>query len=59
MAADDITIRSVIAPNDLFLRTVFSTIIAVAQRIPGSVLHEDPKLLRWYDRAVTRSGGQQ
>ncbi len=36
----------------------YSTIIAVAQRIPEDVLQEDPKLLMWYDQAVTRAGGE-
>jgi DNA modification methylase len=35
----------------------YRTIIAVAQRIPESVLQEDPKLLMWYDQALTRSEG--
>ena len=35
----------------------YETIIAVAQKIPEKVLQEDPKLLMWYDQAVTRSGG--
>jgi hypothetical protein len=34
----------------------YATIIAVADKIPESVLQEDPKLLMWYDQAVTRSG---
>jgi DNA modification methylase len=34
----------------------YPTIITVAQRIPQSVLEEDPKLLMWYDQAVTRTG---
>lgn len=34
----------------------YATIIAVAQKIPENVLQEDPKLLMWYDQAVTRSG---
>ncbi|WP_420239631.1 DNA methyltransferase [Telmatobacter bradus] len=34
----------------------YRTIIAVAQRIPEDILQEDPKLLMWYDQAVTRSG---
>ena len=34
----------------------YPTIIAVAQKIPENVLQEDPKLLMWYDQAVTRSG---
>jgi 16S rRNA G966 N2-methylase RsmD len=36
----------------------YSTIIAVAQKIPENVLQEDPKLLMWYDQAVTRSGDE-
>jgi DNA modification methylase len=34
----------------------YNTIIAVAQKIPENVLQEDPKLLMWYDQALTRSG---
>jgi hypothetical protein len=34
----------------------YKTIIAVAQRIPEDVLQEDPKLLMWYDQALTRMG---
>jgi DNA modification methylase len=34
----------------------YRTIIAVAHRIPESALQEDPKLLMWYDQAVTRMG---
>jgi hypothetical protein len=34
----------------------YRTIIVVAQRIPENVLQEDPKLLMWYDQALTRSG---
>ena len=34
----------------------YPTIIDVAKRIPPKVLEEDPKLLMWYDQAVTRSG---
>lgn len=33
----------------------YRTIIAVAQRIPDNILQEDPKLLMWYDQAVTRT----
>jgi 16S rRNA G966 N2-methylase RsmD len=36
----------------------YRTIIAVAQRLPENVLQEDPKLLMWYDQAVTRVGGE-
>ena len=34
----------------------YNTIIAVARKIPERLLHEDPKLLMWYDQALTRSG---
>lgn len=34
----------------------YATIIAVAGRIPEDVLQEDPKLLMWYDQALTRTG---
>jgi len=34
----------------------YATIIAVARKIPDNVLQEDPKLLMWYDQAVTRLG---
>ena len=34
----------------------YSTIIAVTPKIPASVLQEDPKLLMWFDQALTRSG---
>ena len=34
----------------------YATIIAVAEKILESVLQEDPKLLMWYDQAITRSG---
>lgn len=36
----------------------YRTIIAVAQRIPETILQEDPKLLMWYDQAVTRLEGE-
>jgi DNA modification methylase len=39
-----------------YQNTDYRTIIAVAQRIPEKILQEDPKLLMWYDQAVTRSG---
>jgi hypothetical protein len=35
----------------------YATIIAVANKIPENVLQEDPKLIMWYDQAVTRLGG--
>jgi DNA modification methylase len=34
----------------------YATIIAVAGKIPENILQEDPKLLMWYDQALTRSG---
>ena len=34
----------------------YTTVIAVARKIPDKVLQEDPKLLMWYDQAVTRMG---
>ena len=36
----------------------YVTIIAVARKIPDNVLQEDPKLLMWYDQAMTRMGGE-
>jgi len=35
----------------------YAVIVAVADKIPNIVLEEDPKLLMWYDQAVTRMGG--
>ena len=35
----------------------YATIIAVACKIPEKILQEDPKLLMWYDQALTRTGG--
>ena len=34
----------------------YATIVAVADKIPNNVLEEDPKLLMWYDQAMTRLG---
>jgi len=34
----------------------YQLIIDVASKIPEDVLQEDPKLLMWYDQALTRSG---
>lgn len=34
----------------------YAVIVEVADKIPDSVLEEDPKLLMWYDQAVTRLG---
>lgn len=36
----------------------YATIVSVADKIPNNVLEEDPKLLMWYDQAVTRMGGE-
>lgn len=32
--------------------------ITVAEKIPNKVLEEDPKLLMWYDKSVTRVGDE-
>ena len=37
----------------------YATVIAVARKIPENVLQEDPKLLMWYDQALTRSGEEE
>ncbi len=37
----------------------YATIIDVARKIPENVLQEDPKLLMWYDQAVTRMGEEE
>ena len=34
----------------------YAIIIDVARKIPENVLQEDPKLLMWYDQALTRTG---
>jgi len=36
----------------------YDTIISVAEKIPNKILEEDPKLLMWYDQAITRTGDQ-
>lgn len=36
----------------------YQTILDVARKIPEQVLQEDPKLLMWYDQALTRTGGE-
>ncbi len=33
----------------------YATIITIAQKIPDEALQEDPKLLMWYDQALTRA----
>jgi DNA modification methylase/predicted RNA-binding Zn-ribbon protein involved in translation (DUF1610 family) len=35
----------------------YGTIISMARKIPEKILQEDPKLLMWYDQAITRTGG--
>ena len=32
----------------------YAIIVKVAEKIPNSILEEDPKLLMWYDQAITR-----
>jgi hypothetical protein len=34
----------------------YPTIIEVARKIPEDILQEDPKLLMWFDQALTRTG---
>ena len=34
----------------------YGTIIDMSSKIPEKILHADPKLLMWYDQALTRSG---
>ncbi len=34
----------------------YATIITVAGKIPERILQENPKLLMWYDQALTRTG---
>lgn len=36
----------------------YDVIIKVAEKFPNKILEEDPKLLMWYDQAVTRTGGE-
>jgi len=36
----------------------YDVIVNVAEKIPPKILEEDPKLLMWYDQAVTRMGGE-
>ena len=37
----------------------YAIIIDVAKKIPNNVLQEDPKLLMWYDQALTRTGDEE
>ncbi len=39
-----------------FQQRDYKTIIQVARKVPDTVLQEDPKLLMFYDNAVTRAG---
>jgi hypothetical protein len=32
---------------------------SVVRKIPENVLQEDPKLLMWFDQALTRTGGNE
>lgn len=41
-----------------WLEREYAVIISVAEKIPVNVMEEDPKLLMWYDQAVTRMGGE-
>ena len=36
----------------------YAVITTMADKIPNKILEEDPKLLMWYDQAVTRMGGE-
>jgi len=36
----------------------YALIVSVAEKIPATVLEEDPKLLMWYDQAITRMKGE-
>ncbi len=36
----------------------YEAIVQVAERLPETALHEDPKLLFWYDQALARLGAQ-
>jgi hypothetical protein len=44
--------------NSAWQERDYAVIVAVADKIPNKVLEEDPKLLIWYDQAVTRMGGE-
>ena len=37
----------------------YDTIIAASRKIPETILQEDPKLLMWYDQALTRNGKEE
>ena len=36
----------------------YAIIVSVAEKIPSNIIEEDPKLLMWYDQAVTRERGE-
>ena len=37
----------------------YSTMVRISRKIPENVLHEDQKLLMWYDQALMRSGTEE
>ena len=42
---------------DAYREQDYATIKKVAEKIPETVLQEDPKLLLWYDQTLTRTRG--
>ena len=40
------------------LKPIYAMIKAVACNIADKILEKDPRLLMWYDRAPTRTGGE-
>ncbi|HBG75210.1 MAG: hypothetical protein A2X25_12835 [Chloroflexi bacterium GWB2_49_20] len=42
--------------KDAWKRQDYKSILSLAAKIPEDILQEDPKLLMWYDQALTRSG---
>ncbi len=36
----------------------YATVTTVAEKIPEAVFQEDPRLLMWYDQALTRTGDE-
>jgi hypothetical protein len=42
--------------KDAWKRQDYKSILAIAAKIPEDILQEDPKLLMWYDQALTRIG---
>jgi 16S rRNA G966 N2-methylase RsmD/DNA-directed RNA polymerase subunit RPC12/RpoP len=41
--------------KDAWKRQDYKSILAIAAKIPEDILQDDPKLLMWYDQALTRS----